>query len=159
MPYSALQLVGFPKLKILIYVCAYRWCGINIFPFLSKPWLTFLFSRRAAGGSDGLHKTAILNRDENINDPSSAADFYVDPAPVKSRRRLILGGLCSLLLLLPSSVATHTEVIQADKIWFVIDIWSATFSCSNFIYQYLICGYCNCNRLIILYIVTMYIKY
>ena len=50
-----------------------------------------------------MHKTAILNRDENINDPSSAADFYVDPAPVKSRRRLILGGLCSLLLLLTSA--------------------------------------------------------
>ena len=66
-----------------------------------------------------MHKTAILNRDENINDPSSAADFYVDPAPVKSRRRLILGGLCSLLLLLPSSAATHTlrsfKLIKSDS--------------------------------------------
>ena len=60
-----------------------------------------------------MHKTAILNRDENINDPSSAADFYVDPAPVKSRRRLILGGL---LIAAAVSRYTHTEVIQADKI-------------------------------------------
>ena len=61
-----------------------------------------------------MHKTAILNRDENINDPSSAADFYVDPAPVKSSRRLILGEL--LIAAAAVSRYTHTEVIQADEI-------------------------------------------
>ena len=54
-----------------------------------------------------MHKTAILNRDENINDRSSRASLpltsriqqqqqaspvlYMDPASVKSGRSLILG--------------------------------------------------------------------
>ena len=76
-----------------------------------------------------MHKTAILNRDENINDPSSAADFYVDPAPVKSSRRLILGGL-----LIAATVSRYTlrsfKPMKSDSS-LTSDLRHSQFSCSN----------------------------
>ena len=76
-----------------------------------------------------MHKTAILNRDENINDPSSAADFYVDPAPVKSSRRLILGGL-----LIAAAVSRYTlrsfKLMKSDSS-LTSDLRHSQFSCSN----------------------------